>query len=145
MNEEATVKFLIDEEHAGLRADGVLSQLFEEASRSYVQKLIAGGHVFCDGSPLLVAAIPAVGFNVVFVRFDRDEKDFAARRLMVRFAVVFDEKEAGEHITVLQFQGGNVPQGVVVPCGLMRRSVRVAGRNHPKRTRPAGRCRRNGF
>ena len=53
MNEEATVKFLIDEEHAGLRADGVLSQLFEEASRSYVQKLIAGGHVFCDGTPLL--------------------------------------------------------------------------------------------
>ena len=53
MNEEATVRFLIDEEHAGLRADGVLSQLFEEASRSYVQKLIAGGHVFCDGKPLL--------------------------------------------------------------------------------------------
>lgn len=53
MNEEAMVRFLIDEEHAGLRADGVLSQLFEEASRSYVQKLIAGGNVFCDGKPLL--------------------------------------------------------------------------------------------
>ena len=76
-----------------------------------------------DGGPLLVAAVPAVGFDVVFVRFDRDEKDFAARRLMVRFAVVFDEKEAGKHVTVLQFHGGNIPQGVVVPCGLMRRSV----------------------
>ena len=45
--------FIIDAEHAALRADGVLSQLFEEASRSYVQKLIEGGRVFCNGLPLM--------------------------------------------------------------------------------------------
>ncbi|MCR4805055.1 MAG: RluA family pseudouridine synthase [Clostridia bacterium] len=47
--ESGIVTFLIDEEHAGARADGVLSQLFEEASRSYIQKLIEGGRVSCDG------------------------------------------------------------------------------------------------
>ena len=30
MNEDRTYHFTIDAEHAGLRADGVLSQLFEE-------------------------------------------------------------------------------------------------------------------
>lgn len=45
MNKENIYEFIIDEEHAGLRADGVLSQLFEEASRSYIQKLIEGGRV----------------------------------------------------------------------------------------------------
>ena len=53
MNENRIYNFTIDEEHANLRADGVLSQLFEEASRSYVQKLIESGCVSCDGKPLL--------------------------------------------------------------------------------------------
>ena len=52
MNEAEVYNFIIDGEHAGLRADGVLSQLFEEASRSYIQKLIEGGFVSCDGRPL---------------------------------------------------------------------------------------------
>lgn len=53
MNNENLYEFLIDEEHAGLRADGVLSQLFEEASRSYIQKLIEGGNVYVNGKPML--------------------------------------------------------------------------------------------
>ena len=52
MSESTSYRFTIDAEHAGLRADGVLSQLFEEASRSYIQKLIEGGFVFCDGTVL---------------------------------------------------------------------------------------------
>ncbi len=53
MSEDRIYNFIIDEEHAGLRADGVLSQLFEEASRSYIQRLMEGGRVLCDGVPLL--------------------------------------------------------------------------------------------
>ena len=53
MNQNTVYNFTIDAEHAGLRADGVLSQLFEEASRSYIQKLIESGCVFCDGKPML--------------------------------------------------------------------------------------------
>ncbi len=53
MNDSRIYNFTIDAEHAGLRADGVLSQLFEEASRSYLQKLIENGCVSCDGRPLL--------------------------------------------------------------------------------------------
>jgi 23S rRNA pseudouridine1911/1915/1917 synthase len=52
MSEGNLYNFMIDAEHAGLRADGVLSQLFEEASRSYIQKLIENGCVFCNGEPL---------------------------------------------------------------------------------------------
>ncbi|MBR5641943.1 MAG: RluA family pseudouridine synthase [Firmicutes bacterium] len=52
MSEGNLYNFMIDAEHAGLRADGVLSQLFEEASRSYIQKLIESGCVFCNGEPL---------------------------------------------------------------------------------------------
>ena len=53
MNQNTVYNFTIDAEHAGLRADGVLSQLFEEASRSYIQKLIESGCVFCDGKPII--------------------------------------------------------------------------------------------
>jgi 23S rRNA pseudouridine1911/1915/1917 synthase len=52
MSEGNIYNFIIDAEHAGLRADGVLSQLFEEASRSYIQKLIENGCVLRDGAPL---------------------------------------------------------------------------------------------
>lgn len=52
MNKENIYEFIIDEEHAGLRADGVLSQLFEEASRSYIQKLIEGGRVLVNDKTL---------------------------------------------------------------------------------------------
>ena len=42
--------FVIDEEHAGLRADRVLSLLCEDVSRSYIQKLIEGGSMTVDGA-----------------------------------------------------------------------------------------------
>ncbi len=45
--------FVIDEEHAGLRADSVLSVLMEDVSRSYIQKLIEGGSVTVDGKPMV--------------------------------------------------------------------------------------------
>ena len=41
--------FEIEKEHEGLRLDVVLSLLMEEASRSYIQKLIEGGFVVLDG------------------------------------------------------------------------------------------------
>ena len=50
MNQPEKFTFYIDEEHAGQRVDGVLSLLMEEASRSYIQKLIAGGNVSVDGA-----------------------------------------------------------------------------------------------
>jgi len=51
MNETAErYSFIIDEEHAGQRMDGVLSLLMEDASRSYIQKLIAMGNVAIDGA-----------------------------------------------------------------------------------------------
>ncbi|MBQ2059496.1 MAG: RluA family pseudouridine synthase [Firmicutes bacterium] len=52
MSEAETYIFEIDEEHAGLRADSVLSSLLEDCSRSYIQKLIASGAVTLDGAPL---------------------------------------------------------------------------------------------
>ena len=44
------IQFIIDAEHAGQRADRVLSQLYEDVSRSYVQKLIENGCMSVDGS-----------------------------------------------------------------------------------------------
>ena len=44
------IQFIIDAEHAGQRADRVLSHLYEDVSRSYVQKLIENGCMFVDGS-----------------------------------------------------------------------------------------------
>ncbi len=44
------IQFIIDAEHAGQRADRVLSQLYEDVSRSYVQKLIENGSMSVDGS-----------------------------------------------------------------------------------------------
>ena len=43
------ISFIIDKEHAGLRADRVLSQLYEDVSRSYIQKLIESGSMSVDG------------------------------------------------------------------------------------------------
>ena len=42
--------FIIDEEHAGLRADRVLSLLCEDVSRNYIQKLIESGNMTVDGA-----------------------------------------------------------------------------------------------
>lgn len=49
MENDFTYRFIIEEEHEGLRIDAVLANLIEEASRSYIQKLIEGGSVFLDG------------------------------------------------------------------------------------------------
>ena len=43
------IQFIIDAEHAGVRADRVLSQLYEDVSRSYIQKLIEGGCMIVGG------------------------------------------------------------------------------------------------
>ena len=43
------IQFIIDEEHAGTRADRVLSLLYEDVSRSYIQKLIENGCMSIDG------------------------------------------------------------------------------------------------
>ncbi len=53
MDSERTFEFIIDEEHAGLRADSVLSEYMEDVSRSYVQKLIESGCVSAGGFPML--------------------------------------------------------------------------------------------
>ncbi len=53
MTDDRSFEILIDKEHAGLRADSVLSSSLEEFSRSYVQRLIEGGSVSLDGKPLL--------------------------------------------------------------------------------------------
>lgn len=45
------IQFIIDEEHAGIRVDRVLSQLYEDVSRSYIQKLIETGCMSVDGRP----------------------------------------------------------------------------------------------
>ena len=49
MENEISYTFIIEEEHEGIRMDAVLADLIEEASRSYIQKLIEGGSVFLDG------------------------------------------------------------------------------------------------
>ena len=49
-NSDTLFEFIIDEEHAGLRADRVLSLLLEDVSRSYIQKLIASGNMTVDGA-----------------------------------------------------------------------------------------------
>ena len=52
MDNNTVTEFIIDAEHAGQRADRVLSQLYEDVSRSYIQKLIEDGCVFADGKLL---------------------------------------------------------------------------------------------
>jgi len=47
--DDSRIEIKIDEEHAGERIDSVLSLLMEDCSRSYLQKLIADGHVFVEG------------------------------------------------------------------------------------------------
>ncbi len=69
MNEDRKYSFLIEEEHDGLRMDSVLAELIEEASRSYIQKLIEGGSVFLDGKQLL----------------SKKEKLYAGQRLEIEF------------------------------------------------------------
>ena len=49
MDSNDRIQFIIDEEHAGIRADRVLSQLYEDVSRSYIQKLIETGCMSIDG------------------------------------------------------------------------------------------------
>jgi len=49
MNPDVNYTFIIEEEHEGIRIDAVLADLIEEASRSYIQKLIEGGSVFLEG------------------------------------------------------------------------------------------------
>ena len=50
MADSERYSFIIENEHAGLRIDSVLSLLLEDVSRSYVQKLIEGGNVSVDGA-----------------------------------------------------------------------------------------------
>ncbi len=49
MNSEQTYTVFTEEEHEGRRMDAVMAELIEEASRSYLQKLIEDGSVFLDG------------------------------------------------------------------------------------------------
>ncbi len=49
MESSEVYTFVIDERHAGLRTDRVLSLLCEDVSRSYIQKLIEGGNMRVDG------------------------------------------------------------------------------------------------
>lgn len=49
MSNEQKYTFCIDEEYSGTRVDRVLSLLFPESSRSYLQKLIEKGNVCVDG------------------------------------------------------------------------------------------------
>ena len=61
--------FIIDEEHAGLRVDRVLSLLCEDVSRSYIQKLIDSGCMTVDGAvstsrKSVLTAGQAVGLTV---------------------------------------------------------------------------------
>ena len=51
MEDSSVFSFVIDEEHGQQRADLVLSALLEDVSRSYIQKLIAGGKMKIDGVP----------------------------------------------------------------------------------------------
>lgn len=48
MDDKRIYTFVIEDEHEGIRMDAVLANLIEEASRSYIQKLIEGGSVFLD-------------------------------------------------------------------------------------------------
>lgn len=50
MDENAVFSFVIDADYDRQRADAVLSSLMEDVSRSYIQKLIAGGAMKVDGS-----------------------------------------------------------------------------------------------
>ncbi|MDD3864371.1 MAG: S4 domain-containing protein, partial [Eubacteriales bacterium] len=51
MNSERIYTVFTEDAHEGRRMDAVLAELIEEASRSYLQKLIEGGSVFLDGQP----------------------------------------------------------------------------------------------
>ncbi|MBQ9826335.1 MAG: RluA family pseudouridine synthase [Firmicutes bacterium] len=50
MEDSSVFSFVIDDDHAGQRADAVLSSLLEDVSRNYIQKLIAGGCMKVDGA-----------------------------------------------------------------------------------------------
>ncbi len=45
-------KYVVEEEYAGLRIDSVLSEIEEDLSRSYLQKLIKDGLVFVNDKPI---------------------------------------------------------------------------------------------
>ena len=47
---DSVFTFVIDEDHDSQRADVVLAALLEDVSRSYIQKLIAGGSMKVDGA-----------------------------------------------------------------------------------------------
>ncbi|HPF18452.1 MAG: RluA family pseudouridine synthase [Bacillota bacterium] len=51
MSNEQIVTVYTEWVHEGRRMDAVLAELIEEASRSYLQKLIEDGSVFLDGTP----------------------------------------------------------------------------------------------
>ncbi|HCU08705.1 MAG TPA: RNA pseudouridine synthase [Clostridiales bacterium] len=51
MSSEQVYTVFTEDDHEGRRMDAVLAELIEEASRSYLQKLIEDGSVFLDGRP----------------------------------------------------------------------------------------------
>lgn len=51
MGQQGEYTFLIDEETQSTRIDSVLSLLLSETSRSYIQKLIEGGHLLVNDQP----------------------------------------------------------------------------------------------
>lgn len=131
---EETFEFIIEEEHAGLRADGVLSSFFEDLSRSRIQKLMDGGFVSADGEPLLSRKQKLKAGTRIVLRL-LEEDDSTPLPENISLDVVYED----ESIIVV-----NKPVGMVVhPApgnrsgtlvnALLARCDRLSGLNGPDR------------
>ncbi|HQC35646.1 MAG TPA: RluA family pseudouridine synthase [Bacillota bacterium] len=99
--------FLIDEEHAGRRIDSVLSLLMEEASRSYIQKLIEEGMVKVDGSPVFSKKLKLLSGRRVELFLPRQESG-PPEPEPIELEVLYED----EDLAVI-----NKPKGMVVHPG----------------------------
>ncbi len=131
---EETFEFIIEEEHAGLRADGVLSSFFEDLSRSRIQKLMESGFVSADGEPLLSRKQKLKAGTRIVLRLP-EENDSTPLPENISLDVVYED----ESIIVV-----NKPVGMVVhPApgnrsgtlvnALLARCGRLSGLNGPDR------------
>ena len=99
------VKFVISPEIAGTRLDRCLSRLINGSSRTFLQELIKGGMVTCDGEVIDIPRYPVKANMIVVVNMPEYESDETLLAEDFEFPIVYEDK----YMLVI-----NKPYGVVV-------------------------------
>lgn len=102
-SQELSLEFNVDEANNGCRVDKFLSQIQNEISRSYIQKLIIDGKVFMDGKPVKSNTKVKIGLEVHMIIPEAKEMDIIDENIPLD--IVYEDKD----IIIV-----NKPKGMVV-------------------------------